>query len=158
MSKHVDITKTEQTLLAIREGLVQVLAHGKTMPYRRVTYDLQGLLAIVDAFLEPFRLVNTDRTTLARDIEARRTNAPVLKDFVTKFKQAALVHFEEDSTEFVAFGFKPKKKPRPLTPEEQQLKVERARATRVARKTKGRRARQAIRGVVERKLPGDDVS
>ena len=149
MSTNDEPTKSESELLSIKAGIEQVLTAGKTMPFKGQSYDQAGLLAVVNALLAPIQLVRTDRATLERDIEARKANATNLQDFVKLFKAQCVVTYGENSNEFIAFGFKPRKKAAPLTPEKKQHQVAQARATRKARGTVGPRAKQSIRGVVD---------
>ncbi|HZU95178.1 MAG TPA: hypothetical protein VFF73_00615 [Planctomycetota bacterium] len=149
MSIHDEPSKSERDLLSIKAGIEQVLTAGKTMPFQGQSYDQTGLLAVVNALLAPIQLVRSDRATLERDIGARKANAANLEQFVKLFKAQCVVTYGENSNEFVAFGFKPRKKAAPLTPEKKQHKTAQARATRKARGTVGPRVKQSIIGSVD---------
>ena len=148
MAKKQNPTKTERDLLAIRVGTQQVLGGGKTILYRGQTYDQTSFTALVDNLLAPYTRVHDMRTLAEKSVEDRRVNEPQAEEFVRLFKVAASAAYGENSLEFSQLGFKPRKEAAALTPEQKQLKLERMRATRAARKTMGRRQRAQVKGVV----------
>src|SRR5581483_2924280 len=74
--------------------------------------------------------------------------------FLSLLKHAVVASAGDEATELTLLGFKPKKKPAELTPEQKQHRVEQMRATRAARHTMGKRQKQAVKGVVSSKKGG----
>jgi hypothetical protein len=140
--------KTERDLLSIRLGAEQALTGGRTISYKGMSYDQASLTRAADASLGPYQSVHRARTILEQVLSERRAGEASAQELVQIVKLAAAAAFGEDSVEFSLFGFQPKKKAVPLTPEQKQHKLEQLRATRKARKTMGRRQKQAVKGVV----------
>ncbi len=140
--------RTESTLLAIRKGAEAVLAGGKTFPYMGKSYDLAGFQQLVDTYLTPYTDAREQHTLLASAVASRKANVPAATEFVRLCEFAAASTYGESSLEFSQMGFKPRRKAATLTPEQKQLKLERMRATRAARKVMGSRQRRNVKGVV----------
>ncbi|HZU98865.1 MAG TPA: hypothetical protein VFF73_19315 [Planctomycetota bacterium] len=135
-------------LLAIVRGINEVLTQGKTMPFRQGTIDGPGLLAVVVPLLGTLQAVGDQKAAWKASIVTRDAKGPTISALIDDIKKGASLGWGDSSVEFGQFGFAPKKKPAPLTPEQKQTKLERYRATKAARGTLGRRQRQAIKGVV----------
>ncbi|HZU95593.1 MAG TPA: hypothetical protein VFF73_02715 [Planctomycetota bacterium] len=136
----------ELKLLNIQRGISAVLTGGKTIPYRGQATDAATLGPIVAAALAPYENVHNVRSALRVGLDARRANVANVKQLVKDIQSAAQAAFQ-DGTDYEQFGFKPRKKPSPLTPEEKQVKVEKLRLTRAARHTMGSRQKAAVKGV-----------
>ncbi|HZV03344.1 MAG TPA: hypothetical protein VFF73_41955 [Planctomycetota bacterium] len=136
------------SLVAIMRGINEVLTAGKTMPFRNGTIDGPSLAAIVQPLLAVLQAVADNKTAWKASITARNNAADTISSLIDDIKKGASLAWKDTSVEFEQFGFAPKKKAAPLTPEAKQLKVERLRATRLARGTVGSRQRKAIKGVV----------
>ncbi len=140
--------ETEQELLEAIRGAQVVLVQGKTLSLLGMTFDQAGLIQAIGGHLGPYTNVRDDRAKLVEDLSDRRAKEPVAKAFIRALKQAVAASYGESSVEFSQFGFKPNKKPIELTPEQKKLKVDRMRATRLARKTLGSRQKEHVKGVV----------
>ncbi len=73
--------------------------------------------------------------------------------FLALVRQALLLKFHGQPEVLAAFGLAERKAPRALTAEENALKVQRAKATRAARGTRGPRERERIHGDVAAPKP-----
>ncbi len=136
---------SERKLLAIIRGINAVLVNGKTIPYKGTPSDASVLLPILTQALAPYVNVHDLRSALRVAMQEKRAADPASRQLVHDTKVAVECQFG-NGTEFEQFGFKPRKKPAPLTPEKKQLKVDRLRATRSARHVMGKRQKAAIKG------------
>jgi len=138
----------ELKLLNIQRGIAAVLAGGKTIPLRGQATGDTVLGPMIAAALAPYVNVTNLRSSLRVGVEARNSNDATVKQLVHDVQIAVETAFGQ-GTEFEQFGFKPRKQAQALTPEQKQLKVEKLRQTRAARKTMGKRQKAAIRGSVD---------
>jgi hypothetical protein len=144
----LNFKKLLTSLITIMTGINEVLTAGKTMPFRTGTIDGPSLAAIVQPLIAVLQAVGNNKTAWKASIQARDAAGATIEALIADIKKGASLAWTDGSVEFQQFGFAPRKKPAPLTPEQKQLKVDRLRATRVARGTVGSRARKAIHGVV----------
>ena len=148
MASHDNAGRVERDLLAIKQGIAQVLTSGKTISFEGTSYDQASFEQFVDAVLAPFSNVRRLKALIEEGMVERRAKKSEAERIVNVIKHAAGGTFGEKSVEFAAFGFAPKKKAVPLTPEQKQHKLEQLRATRLARHTMGKRQKQAVKGDV----------
>jgi hypothetical protein len=147
MSNNHNASGTELKLRKIQDGISAVLTSGKTLPMQGKTVDATALGQLVSNALAPYETVNTDRQNLRVSVAARNSGEAGTKQLIKAIRTAVANAYGEDSSEYQSFGFTPRKKA-VLTSAEQSLKVERALSTRLARGTKGKVQKQAIKGVV----------
>jgi hypothetical protein len=140
--------KEETKLLDIQRGIAEVLTVGKTMSFRGGNPDATVLGPLAASFVQLYTNVDGQKALYEQALAARRSQVAAVKQFVKDFQAGALTTYGEDSPEYKAFGFTPKKASAPLTPEQKQLKVERLRATREARHTMGSKQKKDVKGVV----------
>jgi hypothetical protein len=140
--------KTILALLAIMQGIAQVLSAGKTIPFRKGTIDGPGLQALVGPILATFQAAVNQRTVYHNTVVARDAARPSAEQLIADIKKGVDLQYGSDSTEFTTFGFKPRKKPAASTSEENSQKAAKAAATRKARGTLGPKARLQVKGVV----------
>jgi hypothetical protein len=139
----------ERKLLAIKLGAQQVLVAGKTISYLGKSYDSAAIVQLVDALLAPYIKVREMRTMMSAGVVERNGSTVTATDFIRVLQLAAASSYGEHSLEYSQFGFTPKKKAADLTPEQKQHKLESLRATRNARRTMGKRQKQALKGQVD---------
>jgi len=140
---------TELQLLMLQRGIAKVLAGGKTIPFRGQTADATALGPLIAAELGIFEDVHVKKSDYRESVATRNTREPSTKTLIQDIRNGAVAQFGESSSDFEDLGFKARKKPAALTPEQKTLKVEKLRATRAARKTVGSRKKLQIRGVVD---------
>ncbi len=145
--KHFNPKKTVQKLQKIQKGIAKVLAGGKTMSFRGQLQGQATLGPMTDAALLPYETVDTNKAVWTKSISDRDAADPATQLFITDMQKGVESSFGVNSPEAAEFGFV-KKQAIDLTPEQKQLKLERMRATRSARKTMGRRQRAQVKGVV----------
>jgi hypothetical protein len=148
MSTHSNTTKLLQSLQGIQRGIAEVLTTGKTMSFRQSTIDGPGLLALITPLLATIQKVGDEKTAWKQAVAAKKAIEASAEQLVTDVRKGADSSFSETSVEFEQFGFTPRKTAASLTPEQKQLKVARARATRAARGTLGSRQRRSVKGNV----------
>ncbi len=152
---HGEHLNNEEDLRALKAGVPEVFVPGKTIAFRGGNFDQAGFLQLVDIALVPYDSVNEHRVLLHQAIVARDGQEEAAAQFIRDARAGAIVSFSENSPEFQKLGFKPKKKAASLTLEQKQLKQARAKATRKARGTLGRKQKARIKGVV---TPGNGGS
>jgi len=145
--KHFNPKKTEQKLRNIQKGIAKVLGGGKAMSFRGQLQGQAALGPVTDAALAPFDTVHTNKAVWSKSVSDRDAADPATQKFIEDFQKGCESTFGVGSPEAAEFGFV-KKQAVDLTPEQKQLKLERMRATRAARKTMGRRQRAQVKGVV----------
>jgi hypothetical protein len=143
-----DHTNNEADLRALKAGTPEAILPGKTIAFRGGNLDQTSFLQLVNAALAPYDSVNSLHLQLHQGVASRDALAEAAAQFVRDAKAGAIVSFGENSSEFTKLGFKTKKKPAPLTLEQQQLKQARVKATRKARGTMSRKQKEKIKGVV----------
>ncbi len=140
--------RTENKLRAFLLGLAEALAGGKSLLFRGAALDEATIRSIVEPELDDFLEVHALEIALSVAVAKRQGKLPATKKLLHDLQVGAETTFGDESKEFLALGFQPKKKPGPRPVAKLQLQVERLRATRRARGTLGTRQREAIRGDV----------
>jgi len=138
----------ELKLLKLQRGIAQVLVGGKTIPFQGKTADATTLGPLIANALGFFEDVHAKKSAFSESVATRVSQEPGVKKLIQDIRNGAVAQFGETSSDFQDLGFSPRKKNSELTPEQKQLKTERLRATRQARKSVGSRQRLAIKGVV----------
>jgi hypothetical protein len=139
---------TELQLLMLQRGVAKVLVGGKTIPFRGQTADATTLGPLIAAALGFFEDVHEKKSDFGESVATRDSQEPSTKQLIEDVKNGAVVALGESSSDFTDLGFKARKKPAELTPEQKTLKVQKLRATRAARNTVGSRKKLSIKGVV----------
>jgi hypothetical protein len=140
--------ETEKVLSAMKLGAPDVFINGLTLTVEGTTYNATNFLSTVAGFLAYYQAVSSTKLAWEQALASRRAQESSAEQFVASVKLAAGGAFGTGSEAYQLLGFAPKKKAPPLTPEEKQTKLERMRATRVARNTMGKRQKRAVKGVV----------
>jgi hypothetical protein len=113
-----------------------------------VAYSGAQALAFVQSAIASEAAISTARAALHEAIVTNKTflagNAPTLK----ALRSMIALMYANDSTSLNDFAMEPKKKRTPMSAETLVLRAAKSRATRVERKTMGKRQRAAIKGTV----------
>jgi hypothetical protein len=147
MANHNPKTMTNK-LQGIEGGVDKVLVSNVTMMFRGQNVGAKTLAPMAADFLGDYTNVELARTALAAAIAAREANEAAAEQFAKDVQAGALATFGENSQEYKAFGFAPRKKPIELTHEQKETKYKKLLATRAARHTMGKRQKEAVKGVV----------
>jgi hypothetical protein len=103
--------------------------------------------------LVDLRAATTATRATARDtVQAERAQMPALVAFMNAFEAFVRFTFGADTVALADFGLTPPRAPAPRTAEQNAVAAAKREATRVARGTKGPKARKAVRGNVTAKL------
>jgi hypothetical protein len=92
--------------------------------------------------------VNDAKTVMEAKLSAERAKAPALLVFMREYVSFVMGTFGKSPETLAAFGLKPKKAPKPLTADQLAAKAAKAKATRKARGTVGKKKKLAIQGDV----------
>ncbi|HEY6463882.1 MAG TPA: hypothetical protein VIY73_27115 [Polyangiaceae bacterium] len=138
---------------SIRAGADGNVIAGIDQEFHSLPYILVGgkeftptsLKAFIQRRIDAEEKVRAARAAwIAASADYERVHAEV-SVVVADTKQAAMCAFGRDSPRLSSFGFTPPKKPA-MTDEQKLTAVEKRRATRIARGTKGPKAKLAIKG------------
>jgi hypothetical protein len=133
----------EQKLIAgVEKHLSKVTIHiaGKTFTPKQIVSILQARASATNA-------ASAARAAWLKVVSEERVQHAQTKEIVDGLRQVLLVMFGSAVDTLNDFGLSPRKR-RPLDPSEKVKKAARARATRAARHTMGKRQKQAIKGEV----------
>jgi hypothetical protein len=139
-------TQTLGSLVSLKKGTIAVLSSKSTLEFGGRTWTREQLLQAFTAYIGKYEDVENARSDLKLKIERRDASDGDAKAFVKKMSKSLLVKLDADSASLAKFGLAPPKAPRPLTGEEIIAKAQKARVTRQARNTLGRRQRLAVNG------------
>jgi hypothetical protein len=118
---------------------------GVTMPTKDIISNLQSLI-------DSAKSVQTTRATWQNTVKTDIAEREKLKTFVSGLKQALLVAFAGSVDTLADFGLTGRKQ-RVVTPEEKTAAAAKAKATRAARHTVGKKQKSAIKGTVTTTAP-----
>jgi hypothetical protein len=114
---------------------------GVTLPPAAVIAALQSRVKAADA--TALAVAN-----LAKAYADEAANEQATRAVVNGVKQLALMMYAHDPEALSLFGLAPRKVPAPPTLEEKEVRVAKAKATRLARGTMGPRAKAKVKGTV----------
>jgi hypothetical protein len=139
--------------LQLLQGLEKHWEKGQSMIIAGKKYTLSDIVALLERRAEAAHAVITARAAWAgtrkADEEVNAETTPV----VAAVRQNLLVMFSNSPDALADFGLSPRRAPKGLTGQEMVQKAEKAKATREARHTMGRRQKQAIVGEVGNDVP-----
>ncbi len=133
------VLSTEKELTKLIDGLRKQLEPETKLTIALVEYTVESLIASLEQDRARYVLVRSLKQQETIAIQDRDRHHPGVRERMDLVKK--LVSLRVKKSELRLFGIKEKKKPRKLTAEEQQLKVQRARATRARNKAKKGRGR-----------------
>jgi len=120
-------------------GLTQLTAGGKVSLLADLEAELQGILDVYQA-------AEDTAIAHARAVKDREDLAVTAVPRYAAIRAAVKAAFGQKSVELAKVGIQPNKTPPAPTVEQKKQRVAKAQATRVARGTKGKRQKQAIKG------------
>ena len=144
----VELTTMEETVIA---ALAKYAAKA-TFAIGSAPLSSKELQTQLQAHVDASNAAYESRVTHSRLVAAARARREQTAPLLAAVRAYAAVTFGEQSAEFTAFGFKPRKVAQ-RTAESKAGAVEKLRATRVARHTMGKRQRAAIHGTVPTSSP-----
>jgi hypothetical protein len=92
--------------------------------------------------------VNAARIVMEAKLSAERAKSPALRAFLRDYVSFVMATFGKSPETLADFGLKPRKAPKPLTAEQAAAKAAKAKATRKARGTVGKKKKLATKGDV----------
>jgi hypothetical protein len=143
--------------IAGEEKLVDGLdKHGQLLGTLRiggVAYAPADIVAILQTRLAAYRTVQTAAPAWHAAVQAEKDQRARTRAFVSGFRQALLVAFEGSIDALADFGLTPRK-PRVVSPGTKAAAAVKAKATRTARHTMGKKQKENIKGAVPTTGPG----
>ncbi len=138
--------KLRKRLVRLRAGIATQLQRGEALVFVRGRTVTKGqLLADLDAALAVYGATDS----LSRQLEAQRLKERALYaqvyDAIATLELALRTLYGNKSPELLAFGLKPAKARRGLTPEEKVIAHARSLGTREIRRTLGPKQKQALK-------------
>jgi len=143
----------EKQLSDALKGLGSEIPPGTTLLIDGVAYTVEALIAEISSELSVFSAERDARIAAKTKLAERRGVEPKAKALLSGLQAFLGTKYGPGSAELEKFGFSPRREPEPLTAEQLQAKVDRNRATRVARATRGSRQKAAIKGEVKPAAP-----
>ncbi len=148
MSSSFQPEKFEEQLIKLRDGL-RGLPRGTQVTIGGVSRSAEEVARKLDAYIASYEAVRATRVLLDQQTAARNGNQRLAKTLREDIEPGIRSLVGPRNPELTKFGFKPKKAPRKLTSDAQSKKVERMRATRQARGTRGPRQKLGIKGAID---------
>jgi len=127
------------------QTITSLVIGGATMQTKDIITNLQALIASAGS-------VQSTRATWQSAVKTDRDERAKLKTFVSGLKQALLVAFAGSIDTLADFGLTARKVP-VRTPEQKTAAAAKAKATRAARHTAGKKQKAAIKGTVPTTAP-----
>jgi hypothetical protein len=128
------------------EGIKSAFPPGVTEVYLRgIPYTQPLLLAEAQNVLAPWKGVRGAKGTIRTFANSKPATIDQGREFLGALLVSMASHYGEDDETLTKFGFKPKKKRKPLSSEKEVIRVAKAKKTRELRGTKGKRQKAAIK-------------
>jgi hypothetical protein len=141
--------KREATLRQLLKGIDDKFAASDVIRIDGQPYTKAEFRAKIAAALKPEEDCREAHAQLARACTVRKANAKPTDTLITLTKKALVSHYgASKATTLLAFGVNAPKKRRKATVAEKVDAAEKARQTRLARGTKGPKAKRAIKGTL----------
>jgi hypothetical protein len=142
--------KTTKAALAgkLSVGTGKHFPPGQEMPVSGVTLTVPAIQAKLSSFAQLRQKVEDAHAALEAAIAAENAQAPDMDAFVAAFVHIVRGAFGKQPDVLADFGLKAPKVRTPMTADQAAAAVAKRKATRVARGTKGPKAKQAIHGNV----------
>jgi hypothetical protein len=141
-----DIGKLHELMKSMMTGIANLPPGVTSLTVQNKTYTLDEIKAQVTAFEAVFADAEQAELDYHLAIDARQEVEPDATKFMSDLKSAVKAGLGKRSPNLTVVGVTPDKTPTPLTAEQQVVKVDRAAATRAARRTVGPRAKAKIKG------------
>jgi hypothetical protein len=138
-----DQTTADQTLA---DGLDEYAAMTPSIVVGGAPMQTRDIAAALQARIVAARAVTSSRATWQAAVQAEREERAKTKALVSVVKQTLLASFAGQVDTLARFGLTPRK-PRVVSPDTQVAAAAKAKATRAARHTMGKRQKAEIKGV-----------
>jgi hypothetical protein len=132
-----------------------ITKHAQTLPSLVIggtSYATAAITAQLQSRLDASTTVQSTRATWQNAVSVDKATREKTKTFVSGLRQALQVAFAGSIDTLADFGLTPRKA-RVVTPEEKTVAVAKAKATRAARHTMGKKQKAAIKGTVPEAAP-----
>lgn len=146
-TKNIAVKGLELQVDMMIQGIAALVPARSTVLIDGTSMTQPELLRAAQALQTSFKERRDLRSAFTqKQIEIDETTTPSAKKMVAACKIMAATLLGASNPSLATFGFKPKRKPTPLTSEQKSQKAKRSRATREARHTLGPRQKLAIMG------------
>ncbi|HEY4014171.1 MAG TPA: hypothetical protein VGM06_12590 [Polyangiaceae bacterium] len=145
-----DLVSADQ---ALADGLGKHASAITSIVIGGVSQTTADIVAVLQARIDSANAAQTTWATWRNAVAADRAERTKTQAYVSGVKQALLVAFTGQVDALADFGMTPRK-PRVVTPEEKVTAAAKAKATRAARHTMGKKQKAAIKGA----LPPTDAT
>ena len=155
MSTNQKLNRMERQVAdqAMPDGLTK---HAKTLPsflLGSTSVQTTDVVTALTSRMTTASTVDSTRATWKAAVLADKNERAKTKALVSGVRQALEVMFAGSVETLADFGLKPRKIPAPLTPEEKVAAVAKAKATRAARHTMGKKQKAGITGTAPQAAP-----
>ena len=142
-NNHATQTAADQSLI---DGFTKHAATLITMLVGGSTVKTSDLVTVLQARIAAIKLALTTKATFMAAVAAAHAEIANTAALVSGARQALKIAFAGQIETLGDFGLKPRKAPTPLTPEQKAAAVAKAKATRAARHTAGKKQKAKITG------------
>jgi prophage tail gpP-like protein len=159
MSSKITTRNGQQT--ADQNLIVGLQKHEQTLPSLVIggtTYKAADIITVVQTLVNSAQAVSSSRATWQANLLADESARAKNKTFMSGLRQSLLVAFGSSVDVLADFGLKPHKVRAVVPPEEKAAAAAKARATRAARHTLGKKQKAQIKGTVAASPPQGDVT
>ncbi len=131
----IQLQRDQQIVVGIAEEMQPTMTHH----IGGVAYSTEALAAVIQQRIDAANELFAARARLQGAVKSYAAIDKRVKPFVVDLRLLVLALFGAKSPRLVSFGFAPKKERRKLSVQEKVARAEKAKATRIARGTLGRR-------------------
>jgi hypothetical protein len=150
------VIRNRSTQQAVNQKLIDGLKkHEQTLASLVIggtSFKTADITAILQARLDTANAAQSTRATWQNAVKADHDEGAKTKTFVSGLRQAIQVAFAGSIDALADFGLTPRK-PRVVSPEKKAAAAAKAKATRAARHTMGKKQKAAIKGTVPQTAP-----
>jgi hypothetical protein len=144
-----DEITADQTLI---DGLNRNAASIPSIVIGGASVTTNDIVATLQSRVDTARAASSARATWLAAVQADRAERDKTKTFVSGLRQALLVAFVGQVDTLAQFGLTPRK-PHVVSPDKKVAAAAKAKATRAARHTMGKKQKASIKGTVEPTVP-----
>jgi hypothetical protein len=145
---HINKTTTVSRDLKMIEGIKKHLGNVSSVVIASKSYTPQQCVDVLQARVDAVNAAAAARATFLNLVQAARAEIAQTKQFVSALRQAIYLMFSSAIDILADFGVPAHKARKPPPPTKTAVTVEKAKATRAARHTMGKKQKLAIKGTV----------
>jgi hypothetical protein len=150
------ITNRNEQMTVDQKLIAGLQKHQQSVPSLVIggtSYKTADVITGIQTLVDSGQAVVSSRATWQANVASDKALRAKNKTFMSGVRQSVLVAYGNSIDVLSDFGLTPRKKPAPRTPEEKTASAAKAKATRAARHTMGKKQKAQIKGTVTSPSP-----